>query len=72
MEQLDMSNEKMHGEGNHEADRRYRRRLRKTVDQTTEEERAIRARSLSGKEKAKARKAEAAAKRRARTDAQEK
>ena len=50
--------EKNQGEGNREADRRYRRGVRETVEQTTEEERARRARDLTPKEQEAARRAE--------------
>jgi len=47
--------EKNQGEGNREADRRYRRGVRETVEKTTEEERARRARDLPPDEKEAAR-----------------
>jgi hypothetical protein len=50
--------DKNQGEGNRDADRRYRRGVRDTVDQTTEEERARRARNLTPEEKEAARRAE--------------
>jgi hypothetical protein len=43
--------QKNQGEGNREADRRYRKGVRKTVEQTTDEERAAEARELTGKER---------------------
>jgi hypothetical protein len=49
---------KNQGEGNREADRRYRNGVRKTVEQTTEEERARRARDLTPEEQEAARRAE--------------
>jgi len=54
--------EKNQGEGNREADRRYRRGVRETVEQTTDEERARRARDLTGAEQEDARRAEEEAK----------
>jgi hypothetical protein len=50
--------DKNQGEGNRDADRRYRRGVRKTVQETTEEERADRARDLSPEEQEEARRAE--------------
>jgi hypothetical protein len=50
--------EKNQGEGNREADRRYRRGVRETVQDTTEEERARRARDLTAAEQEDARRAE--------------
>jgi hypothetical protein len=49
---------KNQGEGNREADRRYRRGVRETVEQTSEEERARRARDLTPEEQEAARRAE--------------
>lgn len=49
---------KIHGEGNPEADRRYREGVKETVEHTTEAERAEQARKLEDKEKARAREAE--------------
>ena len=54
--------EKNQGEGNREADRRYRRGVRETVEETTPEERARRARDLTPEEQDAARAAEEAAK----------
>lgn len=54
--------QKNQGEGNREADRRYRRGVRKTVEATTEEERARRARDLTPEEQEAARAAEEQAK----------
>ena len=54
--------EKNQGEGNREADRRYRRGVRETVEETTPEERARRARDLTPEEQDEARAAEEAAK----------
>lgn len=48
----------MGGEGNREADRRYREGVRETVEHTDEEERAEKARDLSGDELEEARRAE--------------
>jgi len=53
-----MADEQNVGEGNREADRRYRKRVRKTVARTTEEERARRARELSPEEREAAERAE--------------
>ena len=53
---------KNQGEGNREADQRYRRGVRETVENTTAEERAERARDLSGEEQEAARAAEEAGK----------
>jgi hypothetical protein len=50
--------DKNQGEGNREADRRYRRGVRETVEHTTEEERARRARDLTAAEQDEARRAE--------------
>ena len=50
--------EKNQGEGNREADRRYRRGVTETVQETTEEERAERARDLTPEEQEEARRAE--------------
>ena len=47
--------EKNQGEGNREADRRYRQGVRETVRETTEEERARRARDLTPAEQEAAR-----------------
>ena len=49
---------KNQGEGNGEADRRYRRGVRETVRETTEEERARDARDLTPEEQEEARHAE--------------
>ena len=46
------------GEGNREADRRYRRGVRETVEEIDEEERARRARELTPEEQEAARRAE--------------
>jgi hypothetical protein len=51
-------NDKNQCEGNREADRRYRRGVRETVNETTEEERARRARDLTPEEQEAARRAE--------------
>ena len=50
--------DKNQGEGNREADRRYRRGVGETVRETTEEERADRARNLTPEELEAARQAE--------------
>jgi len=50
--------DKNQGEGNREADRRYRRGVRETVRETTEAERADRARDLTPEELEEARQAE--------------
>ena len=54
--------DKNQGEGNREADRRYRRGVRETVNETTEKERADRARDLTPDEQEAARRAEEQAK----------
>jgi hypothetical protein len=54
------------GEGNREADRRYRKGVRKTTKDTTESERADEARELSDDELEEARKAEEKGRSRAR------
>jgi hypothetical protein len=54
--------DKNQGEGNREADRRYRRGVRKTVRATTEKERADQARDLTPEEQEAARQAEELAK----------
>jgi hypothetical protein len=46
------------GEGNRVADRNYRQGVRKTVSETTEQERSNKARDISDKELKQARKAE--------------
>jgi hypothetical protein len=53
---------KNQGEGNREADQRYRRGVRETVEETTEEERARQARDLTPDELQAARAAEEEAK----------
>jgi len=58
--------EKNQGEGNREADRRYRRGVGETVRETTEQERAERARDLTPEEQEEARRAEELAKARKR------
>lgn len=50
------------GEGDREADRRYRKGVRDTLSKTTPEERAERARDLTPEEQEAAREAESAAK----------
>lgn len=54
----DSKNRQVKGEGNPEADRRYREGVRQTVEDTSEAERADEARQLSDEDKAKARRAE--------------
>jgi hypothetical protein len=54
------------GEGNREADRRYREGVSETVKKTSDEERSKKARDLSRDELEKARKAEEKGKSRAR------
>ena len=53
-----MAQDSNEGEGNREADRRYRKGVGKTVANTTEEERAEKARSLTEKEREEAERAE--------------
>jgi hypothetical protein len=50
--------EKNQGEGNREADRRYRQGVRETVRETSEEERAEQARNMTPEEQEAARRAE--------------
>jgi hypothetical protein len=59
-------NDRNQGEGNRDADRRYRKGVRKTVEETTEQERADDARNLSDDERAAAREAERIGKEKAR------
>jgi hypothetical protein len=59
------------GEGNREADRRYRSGVRETVRETTEKERADRARDLTPAEQEEARRAEEQAKAKKRPAASE-
>lgn len=54
------------GEGNREADRRYRKGVKETVEDTTENERSEKARNVSGEQLKKARQAEEKGKSRAR------
>jgi hypothetical protein len=54
------------GEGNREADRRYREGVKKTVDETTEEERADDARDMTPEQERDAQRAEEQGKSRAR------
>ena len=54
--------DKNQGEGNRDADRRYRRGVRETVSETTEEERERSARDLTPEEQEEARHAEEQAK----------
>jgi hypothetical protein len=58
--------DKNQGEGNKEADRRYRDGVRKTVEETTPDERADDARTLTREELDAARRAEEKGKSRAR------
>jgi len=53
------------GEGNREADRRYRKGVRETVEDTSEEERGKKARNMSREDLDKARQAEEKGKSRA-------
>lgn len=61
-----MIEERKGGEGNREADRRYREGVEETVKKTSEEERSERARNLSREDLDKARQAEEKGKSRAR------
>jgi hypothetical protein len=63
--------QKNQGEGNREADRRYRRGVRETVEETTPEERARRARDLTPEEQDEARAAEETAKAKSRAGSSE-
>jgi hypothetical protein len=63
--------QKNQGEGNRDADRRYRDGVRKTVRQTTEEERASAARELTGEEREEALEAERTAKAKKRSSSDE-
>jgi hypothetical protein len=54
------------GEGNRDADRRYRKGVKETVENTSEEERSERARNVSREDLGKARRAEEKGKSRAR------
>lgn len=56
----------LQGEGNRDADRRYREGVRKTVEETTEEERLERAGRLTDREAREGEKAEAEGRSRAR------
>lgn len=64
-------NEKNQGEGNREADRRYRQGVRETVRQTTEDERAERARELTPEEREEAERAEREGRERKRSNSSE-
>jgi hypothetical protein len=64
-------NDRNQGEGNREADRRYRKGVRKTVAETTEQERADEARELTDEERAAAREAERVGKEKARSASNE-
>lgn len=61
-------NEKNQGEGNREADRRYRQGVEETVRETTEAERAEKARNMTPQEKEEARRAEQEGKARKRSE----
>lgn len=61
-----MTKEKRPGEGNREADRRYRKGVRETVEETTPGERAEKARDMSKEELKRVREAEDKGKSRAR------
>jgi hypothetical protein len=50
--------DKNQGEGNRDADRRYRKGVKKTVDETTPEERAEKARDMTTEEREAAERAE--------------
>lgn len=63
--------EKNQGEGNREADRRYREGVRETVNETTEDERADRARNMTPAEQEEARRAEQEGKARKRSNSSE-
>ena len=54
------------GEGNRDADRRYRKGVKKTIEQTTPEERAEEARDMTPEEREAAERAETEGKRHAR------
>jgi hypothetical protein len=58
--------DKNQGEGNRDADRRYREGVRKTVEETTPEERAAEAREMTAEEREAAARAEEEGKRHAR------
>ena len=62
-----MTERKQGGEGNREADQRYRKGVRETVKKTTESERANRARDISREELGELQQAEAKGKSRSRT-----
>jgi hypothetical protein len=63
--------EKNQGEGNREADRRYRHGVEETVRETTEDERAEKARNMTPEEQEEARRAEQEGKARKRSKPQE-
>jgi len=65
-EDPEMSKDGMQGEGNYEADRRYRRGVKKTLEKIGEEERSEQARSMTEKERREARAAEVEGKRHSR------
>ena len=58
--------DKNQGEGNRDADRRYRDGVRKTVEETTPVERAVEARDMTPEEREDAARAEAEGERHAR------
>lgn len=62
-----MSERKQGGEGNREADQRYRKGVHETVKKTTDTERARKARDISPEELSKLKQAEAEGKSRKRT-----
>jgi hypothetical protein len=61
-----MGKDKVQGEGNYDADRRYRRGVSETLSETTEKERARAARSMTEAEKKAAEQAEKEGQRKAR------
>ena len=61
-----MTKEENGGEGNREADRRYRKGVRRTVDKTSDSERSRKARNMSKEELEEARQAEEKGRTRAR------
>ena len=63
--------DKNQGEGNREADRRYRRGVQETVRETTEQERAEQARKMTPEEQAEAERAEQEGKARKRSNPSE-
>ena len=53
-----MGDDKNQGEGNREADRRYRKGVKETIEKTTPEERAKEARDMTPEEREAAQRAE--------------